>query len=114
MKTMKVIVLGAALSMLGLGSSAAWALDQNHPNPFNSQTTISFTLAEAQGVSLRIYDLKGAVVRTLLDGSVLPADSHDAVWDGRDDGGLDVAAGVYFYRLEAGGADVTKKMTLLE
>jgi hypothetical protein len=49
-----MIVLGAALNTLGLGSSAALDLEQNRPNPFNSQTTISFTLDEAQAVSLRL------------------------------------------------------------
>ena len=48
MKAMRMIVLGAALNTLGLGSSAALDLEQNRPNPFNSQTTISFTLDEAQ------------------------------------------------------------------
>jgi flagellar hook assembly protein FlgD len=114
MKTLRMIVLGAILGTLGFGSSAALGLDQNYPNPFNSQTTISFTLDEPQAVTLRIYDLKGAVVRTLLDGSVLSADSHEVLWDGCDARGRMVGAGIYIYRLEAGGANVTKKMTLLE
>jgi len=69
------------------------------PNPFSWASTISFGLPEPGGcVSLRIYDVSGRLVRVLFEGS-LPPGHHQAEWDGRDDSGVGVAGGVYFYRL---------------
>ncbi len=78
-----------------------FAVDPNYPNPFNPKTTIRFALPEAAPTTLRIYDVSGRLVRTLLEND-LPAAEHTAEWRGVDDGGRPVAAGVYFYRLEAG------------
>jgi hypothetical protein len=63
--------------------TAPVALRQNVPNPFNPSTVISFTLARGESVNLAIYDLRGRVVRRLVDGGALPAGSHDVAWDGR-------------------------------
>jgi hypothetical protein len=88
-------------------------LGQNHPNPFNPQTTISYGLAEAGDVTLRIYDAGGRLVRTLVDGAQ-SAGSKSAVWDGRDDAGRAVASGVYFYCLRADAFEQTRKMVFLK
>ncbi|MBN1824721.1 MAG: hypothetical protein JW958_00560 [Candidatus Eisenbacteria bacterium] len=88
------------------------ALGENRPNPFNPLTAIRFTLAREGRASVTIYDPAGRRVRTLLSGA-LPAGDHEAVWDGRDDRGRDVAAGVYFCRLDAGDARMSRKMVLL-
>ncbi len=89
-------------------------LAQNTPNPFNPTTTISYSLASAGRVTLRIYDVAGRLVRTLVDDDHAPAGSREATWDGRDNSGATVASGVYFYRLEAGSFVSTKKMLLLK
>jgi flagellar hook assembly protein FlgD len=87
-------------------------LSQNHPNPFNPATTISFTLPEKARVHLAIYDVAGRLVATLVDGS-LDEGLHTAKWEGRNNNGSQVSSGVYFYRLVAGKEVLTKKMVLL-
>jgi hypothetical protein len=91
---------------------AVW-LAQNHPNPFNPSTMIRFGLPGSAPVALRVYDVSGAVVRTLAD-ATRAAGEHEIVWDGRDDRGAIVAAGVYFYRLSAGDETLTRKMILVK
>jgi hypothetical protein len=93
-------------------------LDQNYPNPFNPTTTIVFyvpagTPAARNGVSLIVYDVTGARVRTLLDRPVGPG-RHVIEWDGRNDSGSTVGSGVYFYRLVQDGFTATRKMVLLK
>jgi len=90
-------------------------LFQNHPNPFNPTTRIEFLVPEgrAQHVTLAVYNVAGARVRTLVDGTRTPG-RHDEVWDGRDSNGRLVGSGVYFYRLRTGDAVLTKKMVLLK
>ena len=88
-------------------------LSQNRPNPFNPSTTIHFVLPKSERVSLAIYDANGARVRTLADGE-REHGGHDVEWDGRDEHGVRVSSGVYFYRLTAGKHSQTKKMILLK
>ncbi len=88
------------------------ALSQNYPNPFNPTTMIRFYLPEAQNVRLQIFDLNGALVRTLFD-EVLPAGGQTMVWDGRDQNGRITASGVYFYTLVRGQQIERKKMILV-
>ena len=89
-------------------------LGQNFPNPFNPVTTISFSLAAAGPVQLRVYDLSGRLVRTLVDDGNLTAGDHEAVWDGQDQKGRTAAAGVYFYNLETEGFSHTRRMTMVK
>lgn len=95
-------------------SASRFRLGQNSPNPFNPRTTIGFSLATAGRVNLRIFDLDGRAVRTLIADESLAARRHTRDWDGRDDGGRQVAAGVYFYRLETGERVATRRMTLVK
>lgn len=88
-------------------------LKQNHPNPFNPTTRISFTIPESEHVSLQIFNVTGRKVKTLVDGD-LAAGEHTYEWDSTDDSGARVATGVYFYRLTAGDVTATKKMTLIK
>ena len=91
-----------------------WQLSQNYPNPFNMKTTITYTLKDAGPVTLRIFDTTGRIVRTLIHSSQ-SAGHHMIDWDGRDDFGIAVSTGVYFYRMTAGNAyAVTNKMILLK
>jgi uncharacterized membrane protein YphA (DoxX/SURF4 family) len=90
----------------------SWYLSQNHPNPFGSATTITYALPDAQPVTLAIYDIRGALVRDLIRGTV-SAGQHRVVWDGRDGRGHSVASGIYFCSMEAGGSRETRRMVLL-
>jgi hypothetical protein len=90
----------------------AFALYPNVPNPFNPTTRIRYDVARGGGeVSLRIYDVSGRVVRTLVDG-LQSAGRKSVEWDGRDDAGSQVASGVYFCRLVSPSYQRTNKMVL--
>ncbi|MBN2226772.1 MAG: T9SS type A sorting domain-containing protein [candidate division Zixibacteria bacterium] len=86
---------------------------QNYPNPFNPATTITYTLPTATEVSVDIYNILGRKTRTLVS-ERQRAGSHTVIWNGTDDHGLDVASGVYFYRIIAGTETRTKKMVVLK
>ncbi len=88
-------------------------ITQNYPNPFNPQTTIRFDLPEEQGVKLAVYDVSGRLI-TVLVNKILPPGRHEAVWDGTDKNGKDVASGIYFYHLEAGEHIGTGRMALIK
>jgi hypothetical protein len=99
----------------GVGSPipAQFALRPNYPNPFNPSTTIRFDLASPGAVTLKVYDVKGALVRSLVDEN-REAGSYSLAWDGRNDQGNPASSGVYFYKLNAGGFSDVRKMTLLK
>ncbi|MBC6952320.1 T9SS C-terminal target domain-containing protein, partial [candidate division KSB1 bacterium] len=88
-------------------------LEQNNPNPFNPNTTIRFSLPEPSRVTLTIYNIRGQLVRSLLAEQDYPAGYHQVPWDSRDEHGLSVASGVYFYTLKAGGFFATRKLVLM-
>ena len=83
------------------------------PNPFNPNTTIRFYLENAGPAALRVYDVNGAMVRTLHD-ATLPSGIHEVRWNGVDHSGTPVSSGVYFVRLIADGSSVTRKLVLLK
>ncbi len=91
-------------------------LYQNHPNPFNPATTISFTVPGGEGarecVLLAVYDVTGKRVKTLVNG-VVSGGRYDITWDGRNDNGCRVSSGVYFSQFRMKGYKATKKMILL-
>jgi len=89
-------------------------LDQNFPNPFNPATTISFRLASPGPVRLRIFDVSGRLVRTLLDANGQGAGDHRITWNGNDQSGREVPAGIFFYNLETGGGSQTRPMALVK
>ncbi len=88
-------------------------LDQNHPNPFNPTTEIRFSVANSGKGSLRIYNLRGELVRTLMAGDIA-AGSGSVLWNGLSDEGRQVSSGVYFYRLTVGNEALSKRMVLLK
>ena len=92
---------------------AAFRVEPNYPNPFNPSTTIEFALPARSHVSVKIFDVSGRLVRTLVDG-VLDAQIHQAVWTGDDDGGRQVSSGVYFYRVETDSEMFVSRMALLK
>ncbi|TVQ75897.1 MAG: T9SS C-terminal target domain-containing protein, partial [Balneolaceae bacterium] len=83
-------------------------LGQNYPNPFNPTTQISFEIGQAGMTSLKVYDLLGREVATLVN-SDLPAGSHTIDFDAAN-----LASGTYMYRLEANGYVLTRKMMLVK
>ena len=85
----------------------AFALHQNYPNPFNPTTTITYTLAHTARVQLRVYDVQGRLVRTLLD-KTLPAGSYAQPFDATG-----LPSGTYLYRLETPDGHQSRRMTLI-
>jgi hypothetical protein len=83
---------------------------RNSPNPFRALTTLAFELPRAERVTLRVYDIGGRRVRTLAEARALAPGAHRFEWDGRDDAGAPLQAGLYFARLEAGEARETRRM----
>jgi len=88
------------------------SLRQNYPNPFNPSTIIHFSLGHPGNVRLRIYNARGQLIRTLVDG-VFQSGPQDVEWNGQDDGRRDVSSGVYMYRLDADRATYSGKMMLV-
>ena len=91
---------------------SALQLDRNYPNPFNPSTTIRYSIPLKGQVKLRIFDVVGRVVATLVD-QEQPPGMYSVVWHGATDGGVTASSGVYFYRLEATGYHSAQKMVLL-
>jgi len=101
-----------------LGTEAEKALPsefgtQSYPNPFNASATIAYALPTDGKVTIKIYNILGQKVVTLLD-EEKPAGYHTVVWNGKDDQGNSVATGVYFYRVEFGKQTLVKKMALIK
>ncbi|HEU4928422.1 MAG TPA: T9SS type A sorting domain-containing protein [Candidatus Krumholzibacteria bacterium] len=88
-------------------------LSQNYPNPFNPSTRIPFSLGQAGPVLLRIFDVRGAHVVTVFDGS-LNQGRHSLEWNGRDNHGQPVASGMYLYTLTTAGQTLSRKMVVLK
>lgn len=88
------------------------ALLDNHPNPFNPTTTVSFALEENAEVSLEVYNVRGQLVRTLVEDR-LDTGLHRAVWNGRNENGMQLGSGMYFYRLNVGDRTVGSRRCLL-
>ena len=102
--------------LVGLDNSSAptkFELSQNFPNPFNPSTEINFSLEKNQPVTLRIYDVKGELVKTLVN-NLMSSGSHQIIWDGTNDKGMRQASGVYFYRLQSEANFSVKKMLMLK
>ncbi len=88
-----------------------YALYQNFPNPFNPSTIIRYDLPRQSHVTIRVFDILGQVVATLVDNE-MDAGVHSVEWNGRDQKGNRVSSGIYFYRIEAGDFTKTMKMML--
>ncbi|HNS84077.1 MAG TPA: C25 family cysteine peptidase [Candidatus Cloacimonas sp.] len=85
----------------------------NYPNPFNPETNIRFTLQETAPAKLYVYNIKGQLVKKLID-EILPSGMHQIVWNGKDSNNRNVASGMYFYLLESKNYSCMKKMLLLK
>ena len=117
-RIIQVNTRSALLNWQQLLTPAKFALLQNYPNPFNPETWIPFELANPAEVTVRIYNLKGQLIRTLHlgsheAGSYLTKD-RAAYWNGRDNIGQKVSSGIYFYTIQAGNFTATRKMILMK
>jgi len=89
------------------------ALKGNYPKPFNPETTISYELKDAAQVSLEVYNLKGQLVRSLIN-KAQASGRYRIVFDGKDDRKQALPSGVYLYRFSAGEYHKTRKMMLMQ
>ena len=89
------------------------SLNQNYPNPFNPQTSIALTVPEKSNAELSVYNILGMKVRTLINGNI-EAGEHTVIFDGKDNSGNPVSAGIYFYRLKTEAGSITRKMVLIK
>jgi hypothetical protein len=113
------VVLPCGQTLVGVepaeanGAGARVTLHEPMPNPFAGSVRIAFDLPRGGDASLRIYDVSGRRVRTLIE-SRLPAQiRHDLTWDGTDQDGRPVSTGIYFVRLEADGKSFTRRAVVL-
>ena len=93
--------------------NGGYSLHQNQPNPFSSQTLITYSIPETTGVSIEIYDITGQLIRTFIKG-IQPAGNHSVTWNGTGNDGLQVESGLYFYRLKTDGFTETRKMFMIK
>jgi hypothetical protein len=121
---LEVVMKGGSSKFLGMVSGQVltptrFEVAQNRPNPFNPVTVIPYAVPSASLVSVRIYDVTGRLVRTLVDAAPHAAGYHEIVWDGRDNQRRDMGSGVYISRftrtpLEGGAAETRlQKMVLV-
>jgi hypothetical protein len=92
---------------------AVFALEGNYSNPFNSSTTVRFSIPCDGKVKPSIYNIKGKKVADIVD-CTLSAGSHQAIWQGKDSQGRSVASGIFFTRLEHGKSNIVLKMVLIK
>jgi hypothetical protein len=104
---------GPAVANLSALVPESYALYQNYPNPFNPETTIRYALPREEKVTLQIFNIRGQMVKTLIDEPV-KAGYHSLVWNGRNEAGRAVASGIYFVQLQAGAYQQTRKLALIK
>jgi hypothetical protein len=96
-----------------VSTPAQTSLLGNYPNPFNPSTTFRYGLSEPGQVSLKVYNMLGQLVRTVVEDHQVEG-YHEAVWDGRNDIGSTVSSGIYIYRMTVGSVVETKRMILMK
>ncbi len=106
-----VVPTGIAAGITGLPRE--FSLAPSRPNPFRSRTDIQFDLPEPTRVRLSVYDVAGRLVKRIVDNEHRPAGTHTALWNGKDDSGRVVGAGIYFLRLEAGDFTAAQRTVFL-
>jgi len=92
----------------------SYSLKNNYPNPFNPTTTIEYSIAEISDVNISVYDASGRFVKNLVSSQHVPGDDYQISWNGTNESGTNVAAGMYFYKINAGSFVETKKMLLIK
>ncbi|MGB3019232.1 MAG: T9SS type A sorting domain-containing protein, partial [Ignavibacteria bacterium] len=89
-------------------------MSQNYPNPFNPTTKIDFAIPKTASVSLKIYDISGREIKTLINNETIFTGKYTVDWNSTGNSGSLVSSGVYFYRIISGGQAITKKMMLIK
>jgi len=107
-----VLCVSGIVGVEPIATGLQFAMDPAAPNPFERNSMIRFSIPTAGMVRLRIYDIAGRLVRTLANG-MMPAGTHQRVWDGVTDGGTHAQSGVYFARLEADQGLRLRKMIMI-
>jgi hypothetical protein len=95
-----------------LNLPSQYSLSQNYPNQFNANTTFIFSLPEEESVILKIYNIVGQEIISLID-EVKPAGKHVVNWNGKDVSGLPISSGIYLYQIKIGNFEKTKKMVFI-
>jgi hypothetical protein len=95
------------------GVPTIFAISQNYPNPFNPTTTFDYAVSTQAFVAIKVYNLLGQEVRTLVS-QEMEVGVHQTAWDGKDNVGAEVPTGMYLYKMIAGGFSETKKMMFLK
>jgi len=106
-------VYSASTMIVPAGVPTAYALNQNYPNPFNPDTQIRFDIKDRGHVTLIIYIALGQKVRTLVDGTMNPG-AYSRLFNGKDDRGMELSSGLYFYQIKANDFSDTRKMILVK
>ncbi|MDH3267588.1 MAG: T9SS type A sorting domain-containing protein [Ignavibacteria bacterium] len=111
------ISYNTGVSNVGLESSKTipkeFLLEQNFPNPFNSQTNIKYLISEEANVELTIFDIGGSIVKRIVN-EYQSAGEYSTHWEGKNEFGINVSSGTYFYELRMDGIQKAKKMVLLK
>jgi len=107
------VIYTTSVTRLDASVPIEFSLLQNYPNPFNPETHIQFALPQAEQVRITIYDLQGHLVRTIVN-ERKAAGMYSVVWDSRDENGIKITSGVYFYRIDAGEFTMTRKMIVMK
>jgi hypothetical protein len=107
------ITMGSIHVLDELAVPAEFGLEQNYPNPFNPSTTIDVSVASDSYIMLNVYDINGRLISTLADDN-FDTGYHSFVWNGLDQSGNKVSAGIYFYSLQTNEMTLTKKMILMK
>lgn len=108
-----VYTISGAEAIGGVPEGARAAIRRIYPNPFNPSTTIEFSVPKQGPTTVRVFDLRGRQVATLVDAS-MPAGTYRTRWDGRDTSGRDVSSGLYFAMIESAGGRHSMRLTLLK
>ncbi|MFQ5627422.1 MAG: FlgD immunoglobulin-like domain containing protein [bacterium] len=116
------IIGGTGTGVLDSQSQLEFELQQNYPNPFlsgaksrysgNPQTVIRYRITSPSDVQLKIFNMLGQQVCTLVSKKQSPG-KYQVIWDGKDNAGFQVASGIYFYKLTAGKTTINRKMLLM-
>jgi hypothetical protein len=106
-------VMPGAATQAGAPGIRHLLVEQNHPNPFNPSTTIRFTSPARGEVGVKVYNLRGQLVRALFDQVVEGGVTTAVRWDGKNDHGASVSSGVYLYQVKGLGFTETRKMALI-
>lgn len=108
-----VTISGGVSNQEGVAPVYTTALKGNYPNPFNPETTISFSVKDAGPVNIEIYNVKGQLVKKLVN-DVRAAGEHTVVWNGMDNNGRSVSSGIYYFKMNTGKYSSTKKMIMMK